>query len=163
MPSQLRYAYLKSTLQPDGFCHSRQTAKHRTLKPLYTMRSDRVCRTWSVSLAFRVLSGSTGMTSSYAGHCVRVQPLSEAPLFKTPAQASKGMVCTNHPIASAAGVEMFAVVTRKHLLCTNNVSTPNRVYICMTTEGEACAFLARGETPSMPPSRPSSACPWLSL
>ena len=27
----------------------------------------------------------------------------------TPATASRGMVCTNHPIASAAGVEMFAV------------------------------------------------------
>ena len=33
----------------------------------------------------------------------------EPPLFKQPATASRGMVCTNHPIASAAGVEMFAV------------------------------------------------------
>jgi hypothetical protein len=97
------------------------------------------------------------MAISYAVHCVRVQPLSEAPLFKTPAQASKGMVCTNHPIASAAGVEMFAVVTRRRLLCTTYVLTSESFL-----KSGACA-LARGGTLSMPPSRPSSACPWLSL
>ena len=86
-------------------------------------------------------------------HCVRTQPLSEAPLFKSPAQASKGMVCTNPPIASAAGVEMFAVVSRRHVLCTKRLVVLKRL----------ARALVRAETLLMPRSPPSSACPWLSL
>ena len=78
------------------------------------------------------------------------QPLSEAPLFKTPAQASKGMVCTNHPIASAAGVEMFAVVSRE----LRQRRCRHRSADCLPRE---LSFgLPRAEMPLMPPSPLSS-------
>ena len=61
------------------------------------------------------------------------QPLADAPLFKTPAQASKGMVCTNHPIASAAGVEMFAVVNERPAPSAASVSPAARTAVCTRT------------------------------
>ncbi len=146
------YMYLKSTLQPDSVpdWHEPRTVREATGHLGHGLFRHR-------RSAYLVDHLSADMQSSYPGHCVRVQPLSEAPLFKTPARASKGMVCTNHPIASAAGVEMFAVVTCMRLFCTKYVVTPE-----MRMKSGACSF-ARGETLSMPPSRPSSACPWLSL